>query len=169
MKFLTDGMLGKLTRWLRLAGQDVLCVNDYDISPEGEDDFLLEKAKEEDRILVTKDLELYREALRRDLNCILVENEGSVPEQLIEISDSVGKDFRINMGESRCPVCNGRLKVLNRGSVEGEVPDSVLEKNENFWKCDSCGKIYWPGSHWKNIAETVEKYEDLKGDFSGYS
>ena len=166
MKFLTDGMLGKLTRWLRLAGEDVLCVNDYDIPPEREDEFVLEKADEEQRVLLTRDLDLHREALRRDLKSVLIEEEGKVTRQMIEISKSVGKTFKIDMGSSRCPVCNGTLVDSEKSSVREDVPEKVLERNESFWKCSDCGKVYWPGSHWENIAEAVEKYERIKGDFS---
>ena len=169
MEFIADGMLGKLTRWLRLAGEDVLSVNDYDVPSEEEDEFLLEKAAEEDRILITRDLDLHRRALRRGLRSVLVENEGKVPEQMIEVSDYVGEVFEIDMGESRCPVCNGNLAEADKRAVRGDVPDAVLKGNESFWKCGECGKVYWPGSHWENIADTIKKYDELKGDFSGNS
>ena len=52
MKFLADGMLGKLSRWLRILGHDVKYSNAL------EDRELLVIAKKERRILLTKDLEL---------------------------------------------------------------------------------------------------------------
>lgn len=52
MKFLADGMLGKLTRWLRMLGQDVRYSVQFD------DSELLVLAKKEERVLLTKDLEL---------------------------------------------------------------------------------------------------------------
>ena len=61
MKFLADAMLGKLSRWLRMLGQDV----EYNV--ELGDDQLLVQAKAEGRVLLTKDFELYQRALSRGL------------------------------------------------------------------------------------------------------
>ena len=51
MKFLADGMLGKLARWLRMLGQDVI------YSTQLNDNELLGLAKAECRVLLTKDFE----------------------------------------------------------------------------------------------------------------
>lgn len=161
-KFITDGMLGKLTRWLRLAGQNVICVNDFSLPPEEEDNFLLEKAEGESGVLITRDLNLHRRGLKKGIDTILLKDEGDVPKQLAKISKSVKGKIEINMGDSRCPVCNGELTQVDKSSIDDEVPETVLEKNERFWKCGDCGKIYWPGSHWKKIKKTIEKYEHLK-------
>ena len=66
MKFANDGMLGKLTRWLRLMGEDVKCVNDFSLPPGKEDDFLLKLSEEESRVLLTRDVDLYRRALKNN-------------------------------------------------------------------------------------------------------
>lgn len=55
LKFIADGMLGKLTRWLRMLGQDVEYSNNM------EDSQLLTIAKEDDRTLLTRDFELYQD------------------------------------------------------------------------------------------------------------
>ena len=65
MKFLADGMLGKLARWLRMLGQDVI------YSVQFSDNELLELAKAECRVLLTKDLELYKRAIGTGLRCFL--------------------------------------------------------------------------------------------------
>lgn len=156
-------MLGKLTRWLRLAGEDVVCVNDYSIPPEKEDQFLLEKAEKDTRILITRDTELYRMAVRKNLRTILLEEKENIAKQLAKISEYLGEDISINPEESRCPVCNGELEPLEKTEILEKVPETVLQKNEKFWKCKKCDKIYWPGGHWKKITETVKKYEKIKG------
>ncbi len=166
MRFITDGMLGKLTRWLRLAGEDVVYVNDQEVSSRDEDDFLLEKAEMNNRILITSDVELHRRALKEGLESLLIEGEAEVQEQMVKISDSLGEIFEIELGNSRCTACNGVLSEIDKESVEGNISDTVLEKNDRFWKCESCGKIYWPGSHWEKIAESIEGYDRLRGDFS---
>ncbi len=163
MRFITDGMLGKLTRWLRLAGEDVICVNDYSISPEEEDRFLLEKAEEDSRILLTRDKNLYKRALKDKLNSILIENESDVAKQLSKISESIDGSIEINIGRSRCPACNGQLSSIEKSSVPEKIPNSVLENNDSFWECEKCGKIYWPGTPWDKMTEVIEEFEKLRG------
>ncbi|MCK4436273.1 DUF5615 family PIN-like protein, partial [Candidatus Bathyarchaeota archaeon] len=53
MRFLADSMLGKLTRWLRMLGHDTTYANHLD------DKTLAKMAKAEERVLLTRDLELY--------------------------------------------------------------------------------------------------------------
>lgn len=161
MEFITDGMLGKLTRWLRLAGQNVICVNDYDLQPEEEDEFLLDRAEKDSRILITRDKELHRRAFKRNLESILLEEE-EIPKQMFEVSKSLGKEIEIELDFSRCPVCNGEIEPVDKEEVEEDVPGPVLEENQRFWKCESCGKVYWPGSHWEKIEETAKKFQKLK-------
>ena len=69
MKFLADGMLGKLARWLRMLGHDVIYLVEFD------DSELLELAKKEERVLLTKDLDLYKRAIGRGLDSYYVEGK----------------------------------------------------------------------------------------------
>ena len=66
MRFVVDGMLGSLARWLRMLGHDV----DYDA--ERNDDALLKIATGEDRILLTRDEQLYGRARSRTVSSFLV-------------------------------------------------------------------------------------------------
>jgi len=68
LKFLTDGMLGKLTRWLRMLGLDVEYTGSMD------DKELIQEAKKENRILLTRDVELYRQAVAKGAEAFLIEN-----------------------------------------------------------------------------------------------
>ena len=49
MKFIADCMLGRLAKWLKIMGFDVL------FYPRAEDAFLLEVARKENRVLLTRD------------------------------------------------------------------------------------------------------------------
>ena len=68
MKFVADEMLGRSSRWLRMIGCDVkyFKVSDND---------LLEVAQREDRILLTRDLELFRRAKNRGLETFFIEGQ----------------------------------------------------------------------------------------------
>ena len=54
MKFVVDVMLGRLARWLRLLGFDVI------YQPDAHDDQLIAIAEAEERTLLTKDARLLR-------------------------------------------------------------------------------------------------------------
>lgn len=163
MKFVTDGMLGKLTRWLRISGQDVICINDFPVDPESEDRFLLKIVDSKSRTLITRDKELHRRALRGELESIFIEETESVAKQMAKISNSVDEPIEVDIEKSRCPVCNGELEKIKKSTISEKVPEPVFKNNERFWRCECCGKIYWSGGHWENIAKTVNKYEKMKG------
>jgi len=158
MKFIDDGMLGKLTRWLRLAGHDVLYVGDLEVSPEKQDDFLLKRAAIEKRTLLTADLELHKRAIKAGVDSVLVQGKDIVS-QLVEISKKIERKIEISPENSRCPVCNGVLAPMDKSKAERAVPESVLKSNKEFWRCKKCGKFYWQGGHWKTIIEMATQYK----------
>jgi hypothetical protein len=157
MKFIADGMLGKLARWLRLAGHDVTYIGDLQAPPEGQDDVLLERAKLEGRTLLTCDLALHRRARKAGIKTAFIEAK-DVVSQLAEVSKRSGKKIEIDPENSRCPVCNGMLEPANKEEVKGLVPESVIKTGREFWRCVECRKIYWRGRHWKTIIEMASRY-----------
>lgn len=162
MKYVADGMLGRLTRWLRLTGQDVVSVNDFDIESSGEDDFLLDLAEQDSRVLLTRDVDLHRRALRDNLKTVLIREENDVAKQMFTISNDLDEDLAVDITSSRCSICNGGLKPVDKSDILDKVPEGVIENNEDFWVCEDCGKVYWLGSHWEKIAETIERYRDMR-------
>lgn len=157
MKFIIDGMLGKLARWLRLAGHDVIYIKELGVGIEKEDAALVEKAKLEGRILLTSDVELNGRARRAGVKSFLVSGN-DVVSQLVEISKLGGQKVEIDLENSRCPVCNGPLRTAEPREVEGSVPAAVAKSHRQFWVCSDCGKAYWRGGHWKNIIELASRY-----------
>lgn len=150
-KFLVDGMLGSLARWLRMLG--------YDVAYEAEkaDEELLRLAAETGRILLTSDVELYRRACRRTLEAFLV--KGRKDESLLWLSRRYGLRLTLKPEFSRCPLCNTPLRRVRRREVQGLVPPLVFKRKRGFWICPNpkCGKVYWRGSHWNKIKETLRK------------
>jgi len=149
LKFVTDGMLGKLTRWLRLLGNDVEYAGTLD------DKELIQRAKKEDRILLTRDLELYRQAIAKGAEAFLM---GS-PDQTANLA-SLAKRYRfkleIDVTISRCPKCNGEIQSVPKGKVEKRIPSTTSSYYDRFWQCRNCGQIYWRGAHWKRIEKVLE-------------
>ena len=147
-QFLLDGMLGALTRWLRICGYDAEYLRN------ASDEELIRKAVDGGRILLTRDRLLYRKAVRAGAEAFFIEGDGD-----IEKLASVSRRFNLELDpeKSRCPQCDATLVAVEKEAIEGKVPSRTLEAYDEFWICESCGKVYWKGSHWKNIVETVEE------------
>ena len=160
MKFIADGMLGKLARWLRLAGHDVTYIGDLRTPANEQDDALLDRAKLERRVLLTCDLLLHRRAKRSGIRSTLVESN-DVVKQLVEVSRRCGSKIEIDPENSRCPMCNGSLKLADKREVRDTVPPSVLEAHSEFWRCENCNKVYWKGKHWGTIVEMASRYSRM--------
>lgn len=153
MKFLADGMLGKLARWLRMLGFDVKYSNML------EDNELSAIAKEEKRILLTKDLELYKRATAKGVKAFYVTGETGQA-RLSELAKRFGISLVIDMNKSRCPKCNTKLQVTLKEKLSGRVEENTCAHYSDFWRCPRCGQIYWQGAHWKNINSTLKTVKE---------
>jgi uncharacterized protein with PIN domain len=152
VKFLADGMLGNITRWLRLLGYDV----EYEKIQN--DNELLIRSKQEKRILLTSDVELFRLAKRRGLTTALVKKT-SPDVTLSKLSEKFNIHLVFDEMRSRCPTCGFSLKSVHKNSIREEVPKNTYQRYNEFWICSSlsCSKVYWRGNHWKKISQTLKK------------
>lgn len=158
MKFVVDGMLGGLARWLRILGHHVL----YDSKLN--DTALLTRAATQQMTLLTRDKELYRRAVSKSISTLLVSGE-SEDERLAQVSQRYGISLTIDMEKTLCPACGSFLRSASGEEVSGQVPPASLRTYAPFWRCrnSDCGKIYWRGSHWKQINQTLAKARNLTG------
>ncbi len=144
--FLLDGMLGSLTRWLRICGYD----SEY--SSDLSDDELIEAARGTGRILLTRDEALAPRANREGVEAKYLAGANDV-ERLRDLSRSLG--LELTPESSRCPKCNHELAKVEKREVEGKVPEGTFEAFEEFWLCRGCGSVFWRGSHWPRITSTL--------------
>ena len=149
MKFILDGMLGKLARWLRMMGHDV------QYSTTLNDSELLETTKKENRILLTRDLELYQRAIAKNAQAYYIEGQTEA-EHLAELSQRFGISLTIDLTQSRCPKCNTHLRSVPKEDVAEKVEKNTLLHYNEFWNCSNCGAIYWQGAHWAKIFATLD-------------
>lgn len=156
MKFLTDGMLGKLTRWLRLLGYDVKYSRSLN------DEQLIEIAKRESRNLLTRDLKLYRQATVQNINSFFVERTTEA-KKLASLAKRFNLKLDFDVTVSRCPMCNAQIKPIAKEEIAGKVPETTASYYDEFWKCPNCEKIYWQGAHWKRINKTLEEAKEVLG------
>ena len=148
MRFLADNMLGRLATWLRLLGYDTAYL------PAAQDAELARVARAEDRVLLTRDVELTR---RRGIRFLLIESE-QVEEQLRQVFRAL--HLTVQHAFSRCARCNIPLEPTSNATVRGLVPPYVFQTQERFLRCPHCQRIYWRGTHW---ARMLRRIEDLEG------
>jgi uncharacterized protein len=147
--FIVDHMLGSLARWLRMLGYD----SHYDkILSDNE---IINFGRKEGRKILTRD----RELAERGGGFYISSTE--LEEQLV----TVAKEFSLSYGSDRmrCSVCNGRLQKIDADSVRNVVPQRSFESAKEFWRCDSCRKIYWDGTHWNGIMDRFERLGLMRG------
>ncbi|QLD91186.1 Mut7-C RNAse domain-containing protein [Natronomonas salina] len=138
-------MLGKLPVYLRLCGYDAAYAGDLGVEA---DDRLFEIAGEEDRILVTRDVQL---AGRADRSVLLTER--AVEAQLTELREA-GVELEVADRPVRCGRCNGRLEpVPGRESTPEYAPGPA---ETDCWRCRDCGQVFWRGSHWDRMRRVLE-------------
>ncbi|AEK73868.1 hypothetical protein GQS_09875 [Thermococcus sp. 4557] len=149
MRFIADMMLGRLARWLRLYGYDTL----YGVE---DDDEIIRAALREGRVILTRDSGLAGRAEKRGVGVILLSSnslEGQVEELM-----RFGLEFReLFPANARCPKCNGLIRPVSKEEVKDRVPESVYERYDEFYVCENCGQIYWPGRQWMEMLKIDRK------------
>lgn len=153
-RFLTDRMLGSLTRYLRFMGYDTLSANSLSSGNRREDTVILGIAEKSGRMILTRDREL---AKRGGNIAVLIESDDLVEEikQLISL-DLITPTIRMD----RCSICNTKLRPATSGEIE-QADYAPENKMEGFFWCPVCRKLYWMGSHGRNL---IKRLEDTTGD-----
>jgi uncharacterized protein with PIN domain len=144
-RFVADGHLGKLARFLRLLGIDVV----YDRS--ADDRKLLDIAVAENRALLTRD--------RRLLMHSIVQHgyypRSQIPdEQVLEVV----RRFELSglfTPYTRCLHCNTALDSVGKSEIFSQLEPLTQIYYEDFRRCAGCGKIYWAGSHFPKLQARI--------------
>ncbi|MFC7166589.1 Mut7-C RNAse domain-containing protein [Halospeciosus flavus] len=140
---LCDVMLGSLARILRMCGYDTAYALDRGVEA---DDRLLRIAREEDRLVLTRDVQLAERAGERGV----LLRARDTDDQLRELAEH-GLALALDEPE-RCSKCNGRVERVG----DGEFPDYVPDDADPVWRCRDCGQYFWRGSHWADVRERLE-------------
>ena len=139
-------MLGRLARWLRIIGCDVLYGTNY--SGKG----LLSAARTEDRVVLTRDRRLAR---GHDLPPLLFVESDHVREQLRQVVDAFGLSPSAALFR-RCAECNGEIEEIARDEVAGQVPPFVFDTQPVFRRCRRCRHLYWDATHVARVRRELE-------------
>jgi uncharacterized protein with PIN domain len=144
--FLADAALGRLARYMRMLGYDVA----YARNRGGAE--VLRETLRTGRILLTRRRDL---AAREDITAFLVEDDG-VLAQLTGAAKRFDLRFTAD-AMARCIECNEPLDTVSREEVWELLPPHVKKTQEKFARCPSCGRVYWPGTHYaRAVARLLE-------------
>lgn len=151
--FIADAMLGSLAKWLRIFGFDTIYFKTID------DKELIKIAKQEHRILLTRDTRLVKS---KKIDSYMLINSNDVSGQLREVLTAIVSSQPSAVSskqrelQPRCIKCNGELMSADKESVANDVSEHVYFNFDSFLRCSSCGKVYWEGSHRKLIDEKIQ-------------
>ncbi len=153
IKFICDGMLGKLCKLLRIIGIDCAYSN--------EGMAIVVTARKEGRVILT-----CNSLLRRREGVFFIEAV-KPEEQLREVVETHGLWDEI-MPFSRCIVCNQELIPVRKHEVKGRVPYYTYQNFDDYAECKKCNRVYWKGSHYQKMLKEVEEILGLSFDENHY-
>jgi uncharacterized protein with PIN domain len=141
-------MVGKLAKRLRILGFDTTYISgvpDYEY---------IKAAREESRILLTRDVLLSKES---GIQTLLIRST-DIEEQVKQVVKELGLNPEKEKMFGRCSVCNILIDQVKKEEVEGKVPERAYKEYSEFHQCPKCRRIYWKGSHYDNL---MEKFKGL--------
>jgi uncharacterized protein with PIN domain len=147
-RLLLDEMLAALARWLRAAGYDAALA-----PPSAPDRSLIDQARAEDRVLVSRDRGLIGEA--QGLQTVLLP-DGSLDEQAAALGRALGLDWR-PAPFTRCMMDNEPLRPATVWEIAA-MPETSRRLPGPFRACPRCGRLFWPGSHVRRMSERLERW-----------
>jgi uncharacterized protein len=147
-KFAADCMLGRLVKWLRVIGQDVI----YGTHLSGYG--LIRAARAEDRLILTRDRGL---ATKQPPGFLFIESD-HYRDQLRQVIKTCNLSPLAN-AFTRCLECNALLQPRSRQSVKDSVPVYVYETQEKFSWCPQCRRVYWPATHHQRMLDELARMQ----------
>lgn len=149
--FLCDAMLARLARYLRAGGIDAALADSRAADAE-----ILRQAASEGRILLTCDRKIMEHKAAQGRTLLLP--HGSLEAQAAALNREFGFDW-LERAFTRCLIDNAVLVEADAGQL-AQVPESALREHERLLACPACGRVYWPGSHYRRM---LKKLAELQG------
>ena len=154
IRFAVDRNLADLARWLRLLGFDVHCDIHLNKSE------FRTRAIRDKRIILTSDRQILKQ---KDVTHGYFIRYRERIQQIREVLKRF--DLRNQLKPfSRCMICNRKLTPVDKESCKELVPERVYTTFDRFKQCESCGKIYWEGSHYTRMLEKIEEILTARED-----
>ena len=146
-RFVLDVHLGRLARLLRMLGFDTLWRQDWT------DRQISEIATGEGRILLTRDRRLPAERAITRAYCPWADK---AREQLAEVCRRF-QLWALIKPFTRCMVCNAPVEPVAKAAVWDRLPERTRVEHDRFSRCTGCRKVYWEGSHHRDMRALLER------------
>ncbi len=145
VRFVLDGHLGRLARYLRMLGFDTWWRRD------APDEELARIAADERRVLLTRALGLLKRRIVSHGYCVRAADPRRQLAEVVGRLDLFGAiaPFR------RCLRCNEPLEAVPKEQVMDVLPPAVRRGHDTFRRCPSCKRVYWAGSHQRRMEALV--------------
>ena len=149
-KFICDVHLGRLARYLRMIGFDVYYKNDLS------DEKIVKISSKERRAILTRDIGLLK---RNEVTHGYYVRNTKVEEQVKEIMSRF--DLQKSIKEfSRCIECNEPLVTVEKNKMLDELLPKIIQSQDEFYRCPSCKKIYWKGTHYQQMLSFIKSLKN---------
>ena len=146
-RFVLDGHLGQLARYLRMLGLNTRYQNDQD------DATLARIADDETRILLTRDLGLLK---RNRVTYGAFVRATDADRQIREVLRRYPLDDHLDP-LTRCIRCNGLIEPVPKSDVLDQLPPRTCRDFDRFFRCTGCEQVYWKGSHYERMQRFVNE------------
>ena len=47
--------------------------------------------------------------------------------------------------------------AVDKSAILDQLEPKTLRYYDEFWQCDSCGQIYWEGSHYEKMKSLIDE------------
>lgn len=149
-RFLCDGMLGNLCRYLRAAGYDTLLENSG--FPDRD---LLHLCQKEGRHFVSQDRLVGAHKAAHGVALILPQGD------LDQLAFILGSHFKldwVSYAFTRCLIDNAPLHAADDAALQ-RVPQDARIADKPVRICPVCARVYWQGSHYKRMHARLTKWQ----------
>jgi uncharacterized protein with PIN domain len=143
--FILDVHLGKLAKYLRMAGFDTHYNNQI------EDAEIIDISIQTGRIILTRDKDLLRSAKVKHGYFV---RSTSPRKQFIEIINKFDLTSQFSP-LIRCLECNHLLTSVQPSKIKDQLDTYLIQHFNTFYSCEKCGRIYWKGSHYKRMVNYI--------------
>lgn len=154
LKFIVDHNVAKLARLIRMMGYDTVVFSEKD------DWQMVRIALAEDRIIITRDTGVMKRRIVTSgkLKALLVTDDAPA-EQIRQVIKAYYLDTKKSL--MLCMECNTELVPIDREKVKDRVPLYVYQTKTLFVECPVCRRVYWRGTHWEAMKQTLRKMDNI--------
>lgn len=152
-RFVSESTLGKLCKWLRMAGFDTR-FDPRVPSPAR----LAALAAGQNRTVLSRTRKVYQHLGKK--NAILI-SDNHPHDQIRQVISATGIRRHHLKPFSRCLHCNRPVEPCALEEVRHRVPEYIFQVHDIFHRCPQCDRIFWSGSHNRRCLELIDGWFEI--------